>query len=77
MAHEHSAHGVLQGLLLPALLWSTWRPAPGWATRRTSARARRSAGSTRRRCSAGRRSTWAGTCCSATEYAEQRRELRQ
>jgi low temperature requirement protein LtrA len=24
MAHEHSAHGVLQGLLLLALLWWTW-----------------------------------------------------
>jgi low temperature requirement protein LtrA len=24
MAHEHSGHGVLQGLLLLALLWGTW-----------------------------------------------------
>jgi low temperature requirement protein LtrA len=24
MAHEHSGHGVLQGLLLVALLWATW-----------------------------------------------------
>ena len=24
MAHEHSAHGVLQGLLLLTLLWWTW-----------------------------------------------------
>ncbi|MGH3367255.1 MAG: low temperature requirement protein A, partial [Nocardioidaceae bacterium] len=24
MAHQHSAHGVLQGLLLLALLWWTW-----------------------------------------------------
>src|ERR671920_2313812 len=24
MAHEHSAYGVLQGLLLLALLWWTW-----------------------------------------------------
>jgi hypothetical protein len=24
MAHEHSLHGVIQGLLLLALLWETW-----------------------------------------------------
>ncbi len=24
MAHEHSGHGVLQGLLLLTLLWWTW-----------------------------------------------------
>jgi low temperature requirement protein LtrA len=24
MAHEHTAHGVLQGMLLLALLWWTW-----------------------------------------------------
>jgi threonine/homoserine efflux transporter RhtA len=24
MTHEHSGHGVLQGLMLLALLWGTW-----------------------------------------------------
>jgi low temperature requirement protein LtrA len=39
MAHEHSAHGVLQGLLLLALLWWTWGATPGWGTRRGLTRA--------------------------------------
>jgi low temperature requirement protein LtrA len=30
MAHEHSGHGVLQGLLLLALLWWTWSGHGNW-----------------------------------------------
>ena len=30
MAHEHSDHGVLQGLLLLALLWWTWSGHGNW-----------------------------------------------
>jgi len=33
MAHEHSGYGVVQGLLVLALLWWTGRPTPGWGTR--------------------------------------------
>jgi low temperature requirement protein LtrA len=30
MTHEHSLHGLIQGLLLLALLWKTWGATPGW-----------------------------------------------